>query len=66
MAQKFLLRFVWARQGGIAGQQQCAVLQKYGGRGVGHSHEQGSGGRRGAFAPREGAKTVDNPVRVSR
>jgi hypothetical protein len=32
-------------------QQQCAVRLKYGRRGVGLSHEQGSGGRRGALTP---------------
>ena len=65
IAQGCLLRLRWARQkdGGAEQQQQCAVRLKYGRRGVEHSHEQGSGGRRGALTPGKGAKTVD---RVSR
>jgi len=55
----------WRDRRWMAGQkqQQCAVRLKYGRRGVEHSHEQGSGGRRGALTPGEGAKRID---RVSR
>lgn len=62
IAQRRLLPLGRARQkdGGAEQRwQQCAVRLKYGRRGVEHSHEQGSGGRRGALTPGEGAKTVD-------